>query len=347
MKRKLIAILILCVVLCTSIFGLTACSNNDSKPIIEISADGYWVINGEKTEYKANIDDSSSQSTSTEQLAFILNSDKQSYSVRGLGTYSDFDVVIPSEHNGLPVTGIATFAFVDCDYIQTITIPNSITSIGVYAFFNCRSLTSIMIGDNVSSIGEGAFHGCSSLTSIEIPDSVTSIGDNAFYGCNSLEYNIKDGLKYLGNDNNKYLYLRYTISTEIIIAIIDSDCKFIDGATFSDCSSLTSVTIPNNVTYIGNSAFSGCHSLTNIIIPNSLTYIGPAAFYGCSSLTSIIIPNSVTYIGFDAFENCNSLEYIYCKAESQPSGWHKDWNVKNNYMNDFIYHNVIWGYKGQ
>ena len=66
---------------------------------------------------------------------------------------------------------------------------------------------------------------------------------------------------------------------------------------FYDCSSLTSITIPNSVTSIGNSAFSGCISLTSITIPNSVTSIGDEAFFDCYSLTSITIPSSVTSIG--------------------------------------------------
>ena len=73
---------------------------------------------------------------------------------------------------------------------------------------------------------------------------------------------------------------------------------------FSDCSSLTSITIPNSVTSIGSNAFSGCSSLTSITIPNSVTSIGDGAFFLCSNLTEITIPESVEYIGVDAFGQC-------------------------------------------
>ena len=84
----------------------------------------------------------------------------------------------------------------------------------------------------------------------------------------------------------------------------------IGDVAFGDCSSLTSITIPNSVTSIGESAFNSCSALTSITIPNSVTSIGDVAFGGCSSLTSITLPNSVTSIGNYAFYRCSSLTSI-------------------------------------
>ena len=79
---------------------------------------------------------------------------------------------------------------------------------------------------------------------------------------------------------------------------------------FYDCSSLTSVIIPNSVTSIRYEAFYGCSGLTSVIIPNSVTYIENAAFEDCNNLTSITIPNSVTSIGNYTFSGCSSLTSI-------------------------------------
>ena len=76
---------------------------------------------------------------------------------------------------------------------------------------------------------------------------------------------------------------------------------------FSNCTGLTSVTIPNSVTSIEYDAFSSCTGLTSITIPNSVTSIGARAFSGCTGLTSITIPNSVTSIGERAFSGCSDL----------------------------------------
>ena len=79
---------------------------------------------------------------------------------------------------------------------------------------------------------------------------------------------------------------------------------------FYECSSLTSVTIPNSVTSIGDFAFTECSSLVSVTIGNSVTSIGQYAFRLCSSLISVTIPNSVTSIGNFAFDECRSLTSV-------------------------------------
>ena len=100
----------------------------------------------------------------------------------------------------------------------------------------------------------------------------------------------------------------------------------IEGSAFQNCSSLTSITIPDSVTSIGSSAFTFCFSLTSITIPDSVTSIGETAFYYCSGLTSITIPASVTSIEGSAFQNCSGLSSITIPASVTSIG---EWAFSN------------------
>ncbi|MBD5133285.1 MAG: leucine-rich repeat protein [Clostridiales bacterium] len=84
----------------------------------------------------------------------------------------------------------------------------------------------------------------------------------------------------------------------------------IASCAFRNCTSLTSVTIPDTVTQIGSGAFYKCESLTGITIPDGVTYIGGNAFRFCDGLTSIIIPDSVAEIKYKAFANCTNLKSV-------------------------------------
>jgi tetratricopeptide (TPR) repeat protein len=131
---------------------------------------GYWT--GLFSTYAPSGNDGTSSNGGTSNtngnhqgLAFSLN-DEGAYSVSGIGTCTDKEIVIPNTYDGKSVTSIGEDAFYNCGSLTSITIPDSVTSIGSYAFYDCSSLTSVVIGDGVTSIGAWAFYDCTSLTSV-------------------------------------------------------------------------------------------------------------------------------------------------------------------------------------
>ncbi len=95
-------------------------------------------------------------------------------------TGSSVNVVIPDSIDGAPVTKIHEKAFLYLDFIEKVTISDTVKTVGVHAFGNCTSLKSVKIGSSVTTIGDYAFYNCQ-LDEVIIPISVTSIGKWAFY----------------------------------------------------------------------------------------------------------------------------------------------------------------------
>lgn len=324
--KKITWLLTVAVLFCAlCVVVLSACGNIENP---ETTTTNSSTLETSKPDETGKIPNTSSPSAS-EGLTFAFDESTNGYSVTGIGSCTDTDIVIPSQYDGKFVTSIGEYAFSNCVSLENITLPDGLTSIGKWAFQNCASLTSITLSDSLMNIGERAFSICQSLTSITIPDSVTSIGERAFSGCTNLGITVSEN-----NPNycsiNGVLYNKD--QTELISAhgaiqaiVIPDSVTSIGEWAFEGCQSFESITIPDSVTKIGKGAFSDCQSLTSITIPNSVTSMGDYVFYDCQSLESIVIPDRVTYVGDEAFYNCRSLTDIYCEVTSQPVKWSYYW----------------------
>ena len=185
----------------------------------------------------------------------------------GADSYSDNSDFVPASLKTVTITGGSTIdnnAFLDCNNITSVTIPESVTKINYSAFEGCSSLTDITIPAGVNDIGNSAFKDCSSLTSITIPYGVTYITTSTFNGCGSLAS-----------------------------VTIPNSVTTIGDSAFRFCSSLKNITIPDSVTKIRDIVFWGCSSLTSITIPEAVTSIGYSVFYNCNSLKNVTFKNTV------------------------------------------------------
>lgn len=213
-------------------------------------------------------------------------------STKSTGSY---DITIPTELNGHPVTGLGEYSFSGSRYlsatesnkwyqlgrnIQSVTIPESVTSIGKSAFKDCTGLTSLTIHGVATSIGADAFANCTSLTSLSLVGNFQTIGEQAFAYC---------GMTSLTTD---------------------ADITSIGEYAFSHCTSLTSLSLTGSVQTIGYQAFACCTSLTSLLLTGDIQKIGDYAFGYCSSLYTATLSKNLTSIGTYAFEYCTSLNSI-------------------------------------
>ena len=172
--------------------------------------------------------------------------------------------------------------YINSSLVTNLVIPNTVEEIKAYAFSNANSLTSVTIPNSVTSIGCCAF-GCSGLSgTLTIPNSVTSIGYCAFGSCSgltTLNFNAE-------NCSNVSISIGFT--------------------------TLTKITIGENVATIPNYAFSGCTSLDSIIsYANNPPVIYGGTFDSELSLnTPVVVPCGMveTYEDADFWYNFRRIQ---------------------------------------
>lgn len=86
----------------------------------------------------------------------------------------DGDVAIPSHIGGKCVVKVDDFSLAGTK-MMTLTIPIGVTCIGNFAFLHCDGLMSIIMPDGVMSIGEGAFRSTALKTVYVAPGDVERI----------------------------------------------------------------------------------------------------------------------------------------------------------------------------
>ena len=168
--------------------------------------------------------------------------------------------------------------------VKELRIPGSVKNFSC-TLQNASALEKLIFDEGVEEISANSMvNRCSSLSEINLPSTLKLIsGTGAFSGAESLK------------------------SIEFPEGVIIDDTV---GSLLSDCTSLTSVSLPASVTKISSNMFGGCTSLKSVSAAGPIDSIGDRAFENCSSLTDIDFQGTLTSIGFSAFQGCASLERV-------------------------------------
>lgn len=221
----------------------------------------------------------------------------------------------------------------------SITLGSGTYTIKDRAFMGCNGFTKIDVegtgeGFHLPSnltdegpfdhfaLGTGMFESCYGITEISLPDGVTHIPERAFACCTGLT--VLD----LSGSNVKYLNSQsFSGCSSIERIILPDGVSNIFSYSFASCSSLTSFTIPNSVVSISNGVFAHCTSITSvglegsgasIEIHNGVKRIYQGLFRNCTSLRTVVLSEAIEYMGDGIFIGCTSLESVTISAETPP-----------------------------
>ncbi|ELP92050.1 hypothetical protein EIN_292290 [Entamoeba invadens IP1] len=247
--------------------------------------------------------------------------------------------------------------------LVSFTIPDTILSLGTNVFYsnnflsrdiiigsqnlNINGLTSIEMSDNVTRIGPNAFSLLDKLIHIKLSSKLTELPDCTFIDDQSLQcVDIPNCVTKIGQrcfencplDKNKVFILHKNI--EIIDKNAFNNCKFkevviegkikeISDNTFTNCLSLSKITLPETVTKFGDYSFENCgfdqvffmknlkefgfgvfsnnKKISELVWDENFRQIPDSFVKGCVNITKIVISSTVTAIGQCAFYNCKSL----------------------------------------
>ncbi len=202
-------------------------------------------------------------------------------------------VAVPSSVGGAPVTELADHLFAGNGLVVSLTIPASVTKIGVALAQNATSLKNVFFEDREETIVWGA----------------DTFGSWTFVGSSVEKIEI-------GNGISEIPAIFATGAAQLSSVVLGSDIIVIGNEAFKNCTSLSQIALPDNLTDIRNDAFrsSGLQSIT---IPSKVTAVGTAVFQGCASLTEVVFEDredtivwAVDALGSWIFFECSALREI-------------------------------------
>lgn len=252
--------------------------------------------------------------------------------MKTIGGFSNTGIKEIAFAEGATPEAISDYAFLNCDSLSTITLPNSIKSLGTGAFIYSDTLKTVKLPTGITKIAKQAFYHCGFLQSITIPQNVTEIGAEAFAACSKLTtISLPSALTTIG--------IASFHSTGLTSITLPEGMTTIEPGTFGKSKlksiklskSLKQITSNNESYNLGSlpneyydfrkyinmyrddsGAFQNCKELESIDLNGAvLTILGSYTFNECDKLRSIDLSSTkLEEIPTSAFYSCDSLRAI-------------------------------------
>lgn len=304
----------------------------------------YNAISPEADYYNAVFSDCGNDA---EEMQLIFGEKVKITPIRFLDNCGVKSVVFPEG-----MTQVREEAIVDCEKLETITIPSTITQFSEnftadYVFSRCNNLKTvnynahnaagencififddiqcdfqIRFGRQIESIPENFISGCG-LTGIEFPEGVQTIHYNCLVDCDSLKtVTVPSTVTTIG-----YNFIEGCAGIETIY--FHANCATSpNSAMISDCGDFAdpgmTVQLGANVTTVPANFIEHC-AITEFIYPEGVKTINEQSLVNCSALEQVVISSTAENLGYKIVSECGRLKTIDYHA------------VNAEFMGDYAY----------
>ncbi|OAV72475.1 hypothetical protein Barb6_01094 [Bacteroidales bacterium Barb6] len=244
---------------------------------------------------------------------------------------------------------IGSMAFTNCSAVVSLFIPNSVKNIKSEAFSNCTGIEDIYLehaGPDLLAVENKAFANVPSDCIVHVPDEAVNNYNATWQGflIEKSEKIVIDDIVYeisfefftvsVGNNQTYNGDEHLVIPEAILYNGISFRVRNIGAYAFLGNNHI--VTAEIHVANIGDRAFSECNSLTSITLPEKLEVIHSGLLSNAKALKSIVIPKSVSTIEVQAFSGCVNLKEIQL-GHSNPEELTVDNSAFYGITNSFVY----------
>ena len=223
----------------------------------------------------------------SEGLKYELNSSAGYYSVTGIGTCTDVDLVIPETYNGLPVSRITAQAFAYCTSLKSVTLPAGLKYILKDAFAGCTNLQNVYFAGTKKQWAD-----------------ISIISPNAVFAHARLQTTLNDG-------NITYTYADGVLTFSGSGEMADYYCAENERPWKDYANTAKKVIFGDGITYIGSACLSGFKSVTEITLGEDVIWIGAEAFKNCTALTDMHFEGQIEFMAQGVVNGDNQLLDVY------------------------------------